>query len=122
MSSFHCMKGLLTLARRFFLECDGVVFNTTPLLEGPAIKAWNDWLGPRPIICPGPFDFPIHEQGLIQSSESSEVTAFLDAALEKYGPSSVIYVCLLHTFHSKINALNFFNAGFFRFFVVVNET
>lgn len=80
---------------RFFVECDGIVFNATPTLERQAIKAWRDWFQHRPVICPGPFDYPIAEQRTVRSDDNGKVIAFLDRALEKHGPSSVVFVCTL---------------------------
>ncbi|KAI5120745.1 hypothetical protein M0805_007819 [Coniferiporia weirii] len=79
---------------RFLNECDGAVLNSTPLLEGPAIDAFKQWFGDRPIICPAPHDFPIikgKKNSTDGSSETLAVLSFLDAALEKHGANSVVY-------------------------------
>ena len=44
------------------------------------------------MICPGPFDFPLVDQEPIRTKENTEALEFLDKALEKYGPKSVVYV------------------------------
>lgn len=77
---------------RFFQECDGIVLNTSSSLESPAADAWRSWFKERPVICPGPFDFPLVDQKPVRTEENSEALAFLDSALEKYGPKSVVYV------------------------------
>ncbi|KAI5120747.1 hypothetical protein M0805_007821 [Coniferiporia weirii] len=81
-------------AYRFLNECDGAVMNTTPLLEGPAIEAFKQWFGDRPIICPGPLDFSVikREKNVVNSSsETLAVLTFLNSALEKHGANSVVY-------------------------------
>ncbi|KAH8110135.1 UDP-Glycosyltransferase/glycogen phosphorylase [Phellopilus nigrolimitatus] len=75
----------------FFKECDGIVINSTPLFEKPAIEAFQKWFGERLVICPGPFDFPIIHNDKDNSPVALEVDSFLDAALKKHGPNSVIY-------------------------------
>lgn len=72
--------------------------NSTPILERNALEAFQEWLGDRPVINVGPFDFPIIDRsGKVQrpdaSSANPEVESFLSATLERYGPKSLIYVC-----------------------------
>ncbi|KAI5120748.1 hypothetical protein M0805_007822 [Coniferiporia weirii] len=82
-------------AHRFLNECDGAVMNSTPLLEAPAIEAFKQWFGDRPVICPAPLDFPVIEKEEdCRSSETLAVLSFLDAALEKHGTNSVVYFSL----------------------------
>ena len=76
---------------RFFLKCDGVIVNAASLLEKQAIDALQKWLGHRPVICPAPFDFPIITKKE-DTPTAAEVGAFLEEALKKHGPRSVIYV------------------------------
>lgn len=79
---------------RHFNECDGIIQNSTPLLERPALEAWQKWFGDRPVISAGPTDFEIvaHEED--RSPDTIKVIEFMDTALKKYGPNSVIYVRL----------------------------
>ncbi|KAH8110155.1 UDP-Glycosyltransferase/glycogen phosphorylase [Phellopilus nigrolimitatus] len=75
----------------FFNECDGIVINSTPLFEKPAIEVIQKWFDERPVICPGPFNFPIIHNDKDNSPVALEVDSFLDAALKKHGANSVIY-------------------------------
>lgn len=80
--------------------------NSSPILEKDALEAFQEWLGDRPVLSVGPFDFPIIDRsGKIQrldtSSASSEVESFLSATLERHGPKSLIYVCV------NLNALKY---------------
>ena len=86
---------------RFFVECDGIVLNTSTLLEGPIIDTWKAWYKHRPVIAAGPFDYPIIARVPEASEENSEAILFLDSALEKHGPHSVIYVRVILTFRKK---------------------
>lgn len=94
------------------MECNGIVLNSTELIEGPAIAAWKDWFKERPVVCPGPFDFPIIEPGQDRSDENAEVISFLDKALNKYGPNSVIYVCALPLLSVGQNSKYFLQVSF----------
>lgn len=82
---------------RFFNESDGAVMNATPIFEGPAIETFKEWFGDRPIICPAPLDFPLIGRQKSDSPVAVAVEAFLDAALQKHGPNSVVYVMALHS-------------------------
>lgn len=67
--------------------------NSSPILEKDALEAFQTWLGDRPIINIGPFDFPVIDRSnKNQGSSDIPVLEFLSAALKKYGPKSVIYV------------------------------
>lgn len=79
-----------------FEECDGIVMNSSPSLESEGIKAYQTWMGNRPVINPCPLDFPIVEPEPDQSSEALEVKAFMDNALKKHGAKSLVYVRALH--------------------------
>lgn len=78
--------------KRFFSECDGVILNANADFEQPAIDAWKSWFIEKPVISPGPTEFPLTEFEKNPSSSNPEVTKFLDAALEKHGERSVFYV------------------------------
>lgn len=67
--------------------------NTTSLLEGPAVKTFEEWFAGKPVITCGPWDFPLLPRQA--SPTKTEVEVFLDSALGKYGPHSVVYVSLL---------------------------
>lgn len=69
--------------------------NTSLALEGPAVDAWKSWFKERPVIFPGPFDFPLIDEEPVRTKENTEALDFLDTALEKYGPKSVVYVSAL---------------------------
>lgn len=71
--------------------------NTTPLFEGPSLKAWKSWFGNRPVINAGPTDFEIVVSSEEKSAETRKIIAFLDSILEKFGPDSVVYVRLHST-------------------------
>ncbi|KAL5523192.1 hypothetical protein ACEPAF_1459 [Sanghuangporus sanghuang] len=77
---------------RFIRDCDGAVTNSTYLFEGDAIKAFEEWFGGRPSICPGPFDYPVIEQQQATDPMTVEVQKWLDSILEKYGPCSLVYI------------------------------
>ena len=66
--------------------------NTTRLLEGHAIDVWKQWFGVRPVFAPGPTDFEIVDYEEEKFVDKVGVTDFLDTALDKYGPNSVVYV------------------------------
>ena len=79
------------------MESDGIIMNSTPVLEKEALQAAEGWLVDKPIICPGPFDYPLISKPKSDSSPTkSEVENFLNTALEKHGPRSVIYVRIFH--------------------------
>ncbi|EJC97777.1 UDP-Glycosyltransferase/glycogen phosphorylase [Fomitiporia mediterranea MF3/22] len=78
--------------RRILLECDGAICNTNRIYEAPSITALEEWFNGRPVINVGPLDSPLtlhHEE---DSPSNREVKAFLDSALERYGPKSVVYM------------------------------
>ncbi|KAL5522564.1 hypothetical protein ACEPAG_8581 [Sanghuangporus baumii] len=77
---------------RFLRECDGAVSNSTYLFEGDAIKAFEEWFGGRPSICPGPFDYNVIKQQQATDPMTVEVLKWLDSILEKYGPRSLVYI------------------------------
>lgn len=65
---------------------------TFSLFEGLSIKAFAEWFAGRPVITAGPFDRPVVKAQVSAAQDSTEVGAFLDAVLEKYGDKSVVYV------------------------------
>ncbi|KAL5480863.1 hypothetical protein ACEPAI_9803 [Sanghuangporus weigelae] len=77
---------------RFLRECDGAVTNSTYLFEGDAIRAFEEWFGGRPSICPGPFDYPVIKQPQATDPTTVEVQKWLDSILEKYGSGSLVYI------------------------------
>lgn len=68
-----------------------MIMNNTSL-EGPAIEACKSWKGEDRVICPAPFDFELSEKIHNQTPDAHEVIGFMDAMLEKYGESSIVYV------------------------------
>lgn len=49
-------------------------------------------MGDRPVYNPCPLDYPIVEPEPDKSPDTLEVIAFMDSALKKHGPKSVVYV------------------------------
>ncbi|KAL5488450.1 hypothetical protein ACEPAI_6568 [Sanghuangporus weigelae] len=88
-------------AHRFFVECDGMIMNTTPILEKEAIAAIKEWLVDKPIICPAPFDYPVIPTKNDKPAVTDEVHDFLNAALHKHGPHSVVYMSFGSTWWTK---------------------
>ena len=79
---------------RLFSESDGVILNTSQHIENEAIKAWRRWIEPRPLFVLGPLASAPSDKMVRRNENTSSgtVAAFLDAALEKYGSRSVVYV------------------------------
>lgn len=77
---------------QFLNECDGIIQNATPVLDKPAIDTIQTWLSGKPIFNIGPLDFPLFEKPGDTSSGGVEVQEFLNSALRKFGPNSVIYI------------------------------
>ncbi|PAV17483.1 UDP-Glycosyltransferase glycogen phosphorylase [Pyrrhoderma noxium] len=84
---------------KFMLECDGAIINTASTFEKPAIEAFQEWFGERPVISAGPFGFPLvdkedkeKEKDTPLDLQEQKIRSFLDSALEKYGSHSVLYI------------------------------
>ena len=85
---------------RFFAECDGVIHSTNKSFEGEAVTKWQEWFGSRPVFSVGPLSPPASAADIAKQRELSpagqEVETFLNGCLDKFGPSSVVYVCHCH--------------------------
>lgn len=72
---------------------------TSKLYEGPTLAKWQEWYGTKPTIALGPVSPPSNavdlERETTMSTVGKDVKTFLDNALDKLGPHSVIYVCRL---------------------------
>ncbi|KAL5530853.1 hypothetical protein ACEPAF_7111 [Sanghuangporus sanghuang] len=77
---------------RLFTECDGIIMNTSSLLEKEAVDAVQKWFAGRPVICPAAFDFPLFPKKPDMSQVAIEVNEFMDDALKKHGAHSVVYM------------------------------
>ena len=75
-----------------FLECDGIILGTNPSYEGPAIDAWKEWFGNRPVMFVGPMSLMQTPVTSETEQPSSDVIVFLDKALKDFGSNSVVYV------------------------------
>ena len=73
----------------FLNDSDGVVLNTTPIFEEPAIAAFKSWFVDKPVTSAGPFDYQIVKREKDSSPEAQEVHSSLDSALKSHGPHSV---------------------------------
>lgn len=69
-----------------------MILNANANFEQPAIDAWKSWFIEKPVISPGPTDFPLTEIEKKPTISNPEVTKFLDAALEEHGECSIFYV------------------------------
>lgn len=103
-TNIHITYASTTL--RFLTECDGAIMNTTHLFEGKSIEAFQEWFGERPVISLGPLDFSLFEKQTTASTTGMEVKAFLDTAVQKHGPNSVIYVSTSLILRSPIALIN----------------
>lgn len=77
-----------------FIECDGAILGSNFSYEGPAIDLWKRWFDGRPIVCLGPLmpiDSALSDR---ESASPHDVSTFLDDALKKFGPRSIVYVSL----------------------------
>lgn len=81
---------------RVFSKADGVFLHTSQYTEGPAVDAWKEMYGSRPVFCAGPLSPPVSDAELVVARQHSDIFVkaeqFLDNALEKYGEKSVIFV------------------------------
>ena len=65
----------------------------TPIYE--RLEAWNAWMGARPVINVGALSPPATDEEIHNEKAApvgGEVEKFLDDALKKHGPNSVVYV------------------------------
>ncbi|EJD00706.1 UDP-Glycosyltransferase/glycogen phosphorylase [Fomitiporia mediterranea MF3/22] len=85
-------------AHRFLRESDGVINNSSRIYERDAINKVQEWFGTRPVLAVGPLSPPTTSIEIeLEKSKSpitSDVENFLDCALNKYGPNSVVYISL----------------------------
>ncbi|EJC97776.1 UDP-Glycosyltransferase/glycogen phosphorylase [Fomitiporia mediterranea MF3/22] len=81
-----------SVAHKFLQECDGAIMNTNRIYEAAGIKAFEDWFTGRPVISTGPFESPLIPRHEVEQNSNLEAMAFLDSALQKYGPNSVVYM------------------------------
>ena len=81
---------------KFLTESDAVITHTNNTLEEGPIEDLEKWLGKDKSLQLGPLSPLVSDVELKKEKESSpiavEVEAFLEDALQKYGPNSVIYV------------------------------
>ena len=81
---------------KFLTESDAVITHTNNTLEEGPIEDLEKWLGKDKCLQLGPLSPLVSDVELKKEKESSpiavEVEAFLEDALQKYGPNSVIYV------------------------------
>ncbi|EJD00705.1 uncharacterized protein FOMMEDRAFT_157802 [Fomitiporia mediterranea MF3/22] len=75
---------------RFLSECDGIISTSSRLFETGPIEQWQEYLNPQPVLAVGPLSDP--ENVKLDISRHWDVVAFLDGALEKFGPYSVVYI------------------------------
>lgn len=62
-----------------------------------SLEAWDKWIGARPVISVGALSPPATDEQIKKEKATpvgGEVEKFLDDALEKHGPNSVVYVSL----------------------------
>ena len=82
--------------RSFVEECDGVVHCTSSHYERTALEAFHEWLGTRPNFVLSALSPPASaeeiEKEKTKSHLGAEVEFFLNNALDKYGPNSVVYI------------------------------
>ena len=93
---YQCRYSLMYyLATRFLDECDGIINCTTRDFEPGAIDSLQDWIAPRPVFsvgCPSPPVNAAENEKITKTDVGAGVKAFLDSALNKHGPNSVIFV------------------------------
>ena len=106
------------------LECDGAIINTASTFEKPAIEAFQEWFGERPVISAGPFGFPLvdkedkeKEKDTPLDLQEQKIRSFLDSALEKYGSHSVLYVSSLK--NESIVRIKYFVPDIIREYILV---
>ena len=87
-----------------FNESNGVLMCASPIYE--RLEAWNTWMGAKPVINVGALSPPATDEEIQKEKTTpvgSGVEKFLDDALEKHGPNSVVYVSFAFTSFLKCN-------------------
>ena len=96
---------LLTFRYRLIEECDGVIHCTSPLYERTALEGFREWLNQRPNFALSPLSPPVSAEEIAKEKAKSHVGAevedFLNKALDKYGPNSVVYISFGTVFWSS---------------------
>ena len=93
------LRIVLHAGHRFFEEADGVINCTSSLFERDCLDGWREWFGTRPVLNIGPPSPPASAEEIAKEKDTptgAEVQKFLDDALQKHGPYSVVYVSVFN--------------------------